>query len=69
MKRVVLYIRDSFKMHSYLHLDTILLNPRNVHSTAPHMADSAFIEGKSKMKQKQKAHIYKMRKGWEWNCE
>lgn len=56
-------------MHSYLCLDNMLLNPRNVHSTAPHMADSAFIEGKRNMKQKQKSHIYKMRKGWECNCE
>lgn len=56
-------------MHSYLCLDNMLLNPRNVHSTAPHMADSAFIEGKPNVKQKQKAHIYKMRKGWECNCE
>lgn len=45
-------------MYSDLHLNIILQNSRNVHSTAPYMADSASVEGKNKTKS---AHL-KMRK-------
>lgn len=50
--RAVLYIRDPFKMHSYLHIDIISYNPRNVPSTAPYMADSACVEGENKQNRK-----------------
>lgn len=66
-KRVGLYIRESLKMHLCLWLDTILLNPRKVHSTTPYMADPVSTEGTSKMKEKQKAYTNQMRKLGEWN--
>lgn len=54
MKRMCLYVADSLKMHSYLWLDTILLNPRKVHSAAPYMADSASMEGQAKWNKNRK---------------